>query len=73
MNCFRVAKTSDTTDFDIDNISRLQVDGAFGVVYGMKTFIQANRIFYFFTQKGVKIDVIFIERLLDHQKLEPIP
>ena len=73
MNPSGIDQSSDTPNLDVDDISRLQFNGARHIVERMHALVQADGVFDPLTQERMKVDVVFVERLLDHQQIETIP
>src|SRR4029078_12525012 len=61
-----------SSHLDIDDAAGAKFDGSLRLPRIVKGFIQADRAFQFPLQLGMMPDVVFPQRLLDHQEFEVI-
>ena len=73
MNPPGIGQTSDAADFDIDDVRTPQRRATLRIVHRVNALVQTDRIPDFFPEKGVKVNIMLIQRLFDHQQMKTIP
>src|SRR5580693_7981960 len=64
--------SADAAQLHIDDFAGADFDGGAGVLDVMDAFVEADRSFELALQRGVRIDVVVAQRLLDHDQVEGV-
>src|SRR5580693_9867110 len=63
---------ADAAEFHVDDFAGADFNGGAGVLDIMDAFVEADRSFELSLQRGVGIDVVVAQRLLDHNQVEGV-
>ncbi len=63
---------ADAAQLDVDDFAGADFDGRAGVLDIVNAFVEADRRFELALQRGVGVDVVVAERLLDHDQVEGV-